>query len=148
MTMIDDQRLPPDVIPEHVSPVRWLFAQALQMPFNPLNSLEQARSYPDGIVILEGDGGGQIYVVAPARQVQCSEATLQRLLFDLDGRAWPRNELWGASIYFERQPVGATIAGGMRGGMVSETIWVHPEFVEQHLDQAIRDVIQGQRPHL
>ena len=70
--MGDDHRLHSDPMPDHVSPVRWIFAHAHQIPYNPLNSLEEALPYPDGIAVLEGDGGGQIYVVAPASQVQCS----------------------------------------------------------------------------
>lgn len=58
-------------------------------PFVPLPSLADARDVPDGVVILEGDYGGQIYVVAPAARVACSEGALQLLLRDLDDIAWP-----------------------------------------------------------
>ena len=93
----------------------------------PLGSLAEARAAPDGVVILEGDWGGQIYVVAPAARVACEEAALDRLLRDLDAIAWPENDPGGASIRYERLRAGEAVPGGMGGGEVREDVWIHPE---------------------
>ena len=55
-------------------------------------SLAEAKADPDGVVILEGDDGGQIYVVARAEDVSCSPAALDQLLRDLDLINWEGNE--------------------------------------------------------
>jgi hypothetical protein len=66
-------------------------------------------------VILEGDDGGQIYVVVPARQVGCSEEALTWLLHDLDQISWPGNDEGSARVVFERVAVGTGVACRMRG---------------------------------
>lgn len=95
----------------------------------PLRSLAEARAVADGVVILEGDWGGQIYVVAPAARVASDEAALERLLRDLDAIAWPENDPGGASIRYERLRPGDTVPGGMGGGHVREDVWIHPELM-------------------
>ena len=74
----------PAEIPDHESPVRRVISDAHGLPYYPLRSLDEAKACADGVVILEGDWGGQIYVVCPARMVACEAATLQQLLEDLD----------------------------------------------------------------
>lgn len=49
-------------------------------PYRPLATLADARATADGIVVLEGDEGGQIYVVVPARHVHCDERAVRALL--------------------------------------------------------------------
>ncbi len=44
-------------IPEHESPVRRMMADAHGTPFQPLRTLDEARGYDDGVVILQGDWG-------------------------------------------------------------------------------------------
>ncbi|MFM6629159.1 MAG: hypothetical protein ACKPJK_07745 [Microcystis panniformis] len=130
-------------IPEHESPVRRMIADAHGMPFHPLRTLDEARQHDDGVAILQGDWGGQIYAVIPVRMIRCSTDTLQRLLLDLDTEAWSCNENEGASIYYERKPAGTGVAGGMGGGASTGQLWVHPEFDE--IAEQIRRVIIGEQ---
>jgi hypothetical protein len=64
--------------------------------------LSEAKADPEGVVILEGDYGGQIYVVVQAEQVLCSQKTLSWLLHDLDRISWPGSYDDSARIVFER----------------------------------------------
>ena len=128
-------------IPEHESPVRRIMADAHGTPFHPLRTLDEARQHDDGVAILQGDWGGQIYAVIPARMIRCSPDALQKLLLDLDSETWSCNENEGASIYYERKPDGTGVAGGMAGGVSTGDLWVHPEFDE--IAEQIRRVVVG-----
>ena len=130
-------------IPEHESPVRRMMADAHGTPFNPLRTLDEARQHDDGVAILQGDWGGQIYAVIPALMIRCSTNTLRKLLLDLDTEAWSCNENEGASIYYERKPAGTGVAGGMGGGASTGQLWLHPEFDE--IAEQIRRVIVGEQ---
>jgi len=130
-------------IPEHESPVRRMMADAHGTPFHPLRTFDEARQHDDGVAILQGDWGGQIYAVIPARMIRCPIDTLQKLLLDLDTLAWSCNENEGASIYYERKPVGTGVAGGMGGGASTGDLWIHPEFDE--IAERIRRVIGGEQ---
>jgi hypothetical protein len=92
---------------EHESGVRSMVSEATGLRYLPLRSLEEAKSFSDGTVILEGDDGGQIYLVCPASMVSCSLSSLQNLLTDLDDIAWPGNDPNSASIFFERCATGS-----------------------------------------
>jgi len=129
---------------EHESPLRRMIADARGTPYHGLTSLQEAQAHPDGVVILEGDDGGQISLTCPSSQVRCSEATLQQLLKDIDAREW--NDLSGARLFYERMPVSATVAGGMGGGKVTDGVWVHDRLAEdQALTARITEVIKGSR---
>jgi hypothetical protein len=112
----------------------------------PLGSLAAARDTPDGVVILEGDYGGQIYLVAPAALVECSEGALELLLRDLDELAWPGSEADASSVRYEELPLGAGVPGGMGGGKVTGAVWIHPDLSEHA--EAIRAVLTGEREAL
>ena len=133
----------PEVVPEYESPARRMFADAHGEDYEALRSLEEARAVPDGVVVLEGDWGGQIYVVSPVSAVACDDTTLRRLLKDIDAIAWTVNEGEGASVSFERQARGAVIPGGMGGGLVRRDPWVHPKLEERGLGATIRAVLAG-----
>ena len=77
---------------EHGSELRALMAQAAGQTYRSFESLAAAQQHPHGAVILEGDDGGQIYVVIAASKVLCSERQLEQLLRDLDSIAWPGND--------------------------------------------------------
>ncbi|MBI1323151.1 hypothetical protein GC170_08180 [bacterium] len=130
-------------IPEHESPVRRMMADAQGTPFHPLRTLDEARKHDDGVAILQGDWGGQIYAVIPVQMILCTPDAMQKLLIDLDTEAWSCNENEGASIYYERKPAGAGVAGGMGGGASTGELWVHPEFDE--IAEQIRRVIIGEQ---
>jgi hypothetical protein len=135
-------------LPEHESGVRRLVSDAHAIPYHPLHSFEEAKSSPDGIVILEGDDGGQIYVVCPASVVKCSEEALDNLLRDLDSIAWPHNDLNSAKVFYERRPMGSPVFGGMGGATVTENIWIHQRFIDAGLGEQIRGVIEGRRSRI
>ena len=112
-------------------------------PSQRLASLAAARAVPDGSVVLQGDWGGQIYLTAPASKVACDEATLARLLRELDAVAWPGSDPGAAEIGYERLREGESVPGGMGGGKVTGDVWVHEE-LRPH-EGAIREVLAGKR---
>jgi hypothetical protein len=139
----------PEMIPDHESPVRHMLSAAHGTSFEALRSLDEARQAPDGVVVLEGDWGGQIYLVCPASLVGCSDAALKALLDDLDVIAWPPDgEPEGRGIYYERHAIGEGIPGGMGGGVVTEGLWIHEEFEDTGLRSAIEAVLIGDRARL
>jgi len=131
---------------ERKNPMRDLMADAEGIDYPTFDSLSEAQSNPHGIVVLEGDDGGQIYVIARASDVACSEQTLLQLLRDIDAREWPNNSPDMAHLCFEAREIGEGIAGGMGGGLVQEHPWVHARL--KFLETAICDVLNGKRPRL
>lgn len=149
MAIDEPPNLPPSVppnLPPHERPLGRMMADARGTPFRALRSLAEAVAAADGVVILQGDDGGQIYVVCPARLVRCDEATLHLLLEDIDAREW--NDPGIRRVYYERLPVGSVVAGGMGGGVVEDQVSIHPRLEEQGLGPAIRDVLGGVRARL
>ena len=51
------KKLDIDMLPEHVSGVRRMVSDARNIPYQALQSLDEAKSYSDGTVILEDDDG-------------------------------------------------------------------------------------------
>jgi hypothetical protein len=144
----DDKVFAPETIPDHERSLGRMLCETAGHTFFPLKSLHEAKSYEDGVVILQGDDGGQIYVVCVAAQVACSEQNLEMLLRDLDEIAWPGNDPDACHIYYERRAVGASVAGGMGGAAVTAAPWIHPDFVELGLAPMIREVIQAKRERI
>ena len=134
----------PEPPPEHESPLRRMMADAQGQPYAALQSLSDAKAAADGVVILEGDDGGQIYAVARAADVKCTEETLQLLLHDLDAQEW--NDPSMAHIFYERRSIGEGVGGGMGGGMVADALWVHDRL--HHLKDRIASVLNGERPRI
>lgn len=129
--MTDDQR---------ESPLRSMIAGSNGEDHVFHRSLESAQSDANGVVIFEGDDGGQIYATVRAAFVRCDEAQLARLLAELDSLHWSAPDM--ASISYESAPVGTLIAGGMGGGMVTSEVWVHPELPVSIA--AVRAVVLGE----
>jgi hypothetical protein len=71
--------------------------------------------------------------------VQCEESSLNRLLAELDALEWKDED--GASVFYERRVTGEGVAGGMGGGVVLPTVWVH-ERLQQHYS-AVVSVLAG-----
>ena len=134
-----NDKLRPDYLPAHESGVRRMIADSDGSSYRAFLSLAEAKAAPDGVVVFEADDGGQIYLVVPARHVHCSEDLLWQLLVDIDARVW--NDLSMARVFFEAQPVGSEIAGGMGGGLVADGLWVHPRLVSLH--DSISAVLSG-----
>ena len=133
-------------IPDHESAVRRVVSDARGEVYRPLHSLSEAKAEPDGVVIFQGDEGGQIYLTCPASLVRCSEEVLQQLLLDVDALAF--NEPMSAGIYYECLGIGEGVWGGMGGGIIVAEVWVHPRLVQLGLEATARDVIEGRRQRL
>lgn len=131
-------------LPQHESGVRRMVADATGRPYRAFRSLTEAQADPDGVVIFEGDDGGQIYLVCPARAVRCSEDMLRVLLQDVDARGW--NDPTAARVFFEALPVEAAVPGGMGGGRVTNALWVHATLSSR--TREIQEVIEGARARL
>jgi len=125
--------------------MRDLLADVGGASFRRLPSLEAAQSDPHGIAVLEGDDGGTVYAVVPAREAGCSLGALQQLLVDLDERVWPHNPPNMRHLYFESRREGEAVPGGMGGGLVAAGVWLHPEVARLGLTDAVLDVIAGKR---
>jgi hypothetical protein len=136
-------QFPPSFIPNHERQLGRLLADTNGEAFSPLRTLEEVRSGFDGYVILQGDGGGQVYVVAPAHAVMCSIHTLRRLLREIDELEWPGNDEKSRALYFERMRPGTGVAGGMGGGLAGQEPWLHERLVSQGLHGPIRNVLAG-----
>jgi hypothetical protein len=121
-----------------------MVAQATGNAYVALHTLSEAQAVTDGVVILEGDYGGQIYVVARAALVRCTDRALRQLSSDLDGQEWDDPE--GARVYFERRAVGTGVAGGMGGAVVGDSVWVHPRLEGDRA--AVEEVLDGRRTRL
>jgi hypothetical protein len=119
-----------------------MVADAAGEKYEALRSLEEAEDQADVAVVMQGDDGGSIYLTCPARLVRCDEATLKRLLLDLDSHYWNDPDM--AGLYFERAPIGSGIAGGTGGGVVTEGVWLHPELEAKGLLNRVQAVITGQ----
>jgi hypothetical protein len=129
--------------------LRRMMAEAGGESYHPLASLSAAQSDPQGIVIFEGDDGGQIYLVCPARHITCSEETLQKLLVDFDTIEWPENDDPSMRrVYFESRAAGKSVPGGVGGGQVMDSPWIHPRLVEKGLLERILDVLCGKRDRI
>ena len=114
--------------------------------YRAFRTLAEAQEVSDGVVVMEGDYGGQIYLTCPARLVKCDQATLERLLRDLDSLGWRAPET--AHVFFERGSPGSGVWGGMGGGLIVEGVWLHPELQKLGIEERVRDVIAGTRSKL
>jgi hypothetical protein len=111
-------------------------------------TLAEARAYPgpDAVAMLEGDSGGQTYVVCPVAYIRCDEATLRRLLLDIDVKQW--NQPDDVQLSYFRAHVGENVGGGMGGGLVTDGVGVHARLRELGLESGICAVLAGERPTL
>jgi hypothetical protein len=135
------ETLVPPTLVEHESGVRSLQAEAHGRPYVAHRTLAAAQADPQGIIVFEGDFGGQIYAVARASFVRCATDQLQTLLAEIDAAHW--NEPDGARVCFESSSGRAGVAGGMGGGVVPAELWVHPKLNVSL--EGVRAVLLGER---
>ena len=133
-------------LPDFESGVRRMVADSDGRQYRAYTSLVEAQDDPEGVVVLEGDDGGQIYVVALARHVKCSESELRRLLLDVDGFCWKDPD--SAKVFYETLALNSVVSEGMGGGRVTERVWVHAELEEHGLRNSIEEVLAGTRAHI
>jgi hypothetical protein len=131
----------PKNISEHESPLRKMVADSQGLKYEAIETLDKAKETKNSYLIMEGDDGGQIYLVAPVEIVKADPQTLHDLLKDLDARKW--NDLSMARMYYEIHDVGSGIPGGMGGGIAERGLWVHEGFREiiGEIEKVIRGVL-------
>jgi hypothetical protein len=132
----------------HESPLRRLMAESDGRGYESFGTLDATKADPEGVAVLEGDLGGQLYVVVGADRVACSEETLEQLLRDLDAICWPGNDADMARVVYERRAQGAPVPGGMGGAVVTGDVWIHHELEQLGLADEIRAVVDGRAPRL
>lgn len=112
-------------------------------------TLAVALGFPASNVVamLEGDFGGQTYVVCPVHRIRCDETTLRQLITDLNAIEWPGNPPENKLSFF-RADLGTNVGGGMGGGFYTEDIWVHARLRQKGLEPRIRAVLAGERARL
>ena len=122
--------------------------------FHEFTSVEAARRLRDAWIAMDADWGGQVLLTCPAEDVRCDEATLHQLHCDLISIAWGDGGLddgtvagsygsEGEKMYVFTAPPGHGIPGGMGGGATPPEPWVHQEFVDKGLKDAILTVLRG-----
>jgi hypothetical protein len=132
----------PSVPQDSGSPLREMLRDVSGVPYRPLSTLADAQKEEDGYVVLEGDDGGMIYVVALACVVKAGEDALGTLLQDLDEIAWSGGQPDMRRMYFEKRQPGA-VPGGMGGAHASAQIWIHREFGS--IEKEIMAVLHGEK---
>jgi len=132
---------PQGQVPDAASPLRWIMATATGGSYEFFESLDEAKAEPDGVLVMEGDDGGTIYLVVPARDVKCSPLELERLLIEIDEAIWPGAYPHGRRLVYERAPAGTGIAGGDGGGASTGSLWIHPRVVAKGLEALIRRIL-------
>lgn len=130
------------------SPLREMMDDAGKCSYRPLASLQDAQEDVNGIAILEGDDGGQIYVVCPAKLIHCTEETLSLLLLDIDESEWPGNDPNMRRVYFESRKPGLGIPSGMGGALVTDKPWIHPRLSQRGFGGAINEVLAGRKQRM
>lgn len=130
------------------SPMRELLAEGGKATYRPLPSLKDAQQDPNGVAVFEGDDGGEIYIVCPARLIRCGEDVLLSLLEDIDEIEWQGNDANMRRIYYETQMQGAQVPGGMGGGIVTAEPWINPRLIQKGLGESIRAVLSGRKRKL
>ena len=114
----------------------------VEFEYDVIDTLDEARRVPDTYAILEGDYGGQTYVTAPAKIIQCDEQTLRYLLQDLDELAWHNPD--GQRLSYRKHKVGDHFGGGMGGADATGDVWGHEELRELVIEGRIRKVTSGE----
>lgn len=128
-----------DKIKKDESPLRKMLVDSHGSKYRSLKSLNEARHTKNAYLIMEGDDGGQIYLVIPIRLVKCDEKILGALLKDLDFRVW--NDISMANIYYEIYEPHTIVGGGMGGGKAEGGLWVHEDF--ENIKNKIAKVLNG-----
>lgn len=131
-------------IQDHESPVRKMVSTAQDASYEAIETLEKAKSVKNSYLIMDGDDGGQIYLVCPISLVRCSEQILKGLLKELDEKAW--NDISMASLFYEIHEPGRVVSGGMGGGIAENNLWVHKNFDAMKSD--IMKVLNGESASL
>lgn len=115
-----------DISAEELAEIDAWVEEELKKPSPFYDSLAHCK-VNNGWVVVEGDWGGTIYFTVPARLVKCSNQSLLEIAakVDLSPQGWDCNEGDGLQISFQSGVVGGSVSGGMGGGILADTLWVH-----------------------
>lgn len=127
-------------IKKNQSAVRKMISQSDNSQYKALGSLREAKEIKNSYIIMEGDDGGQIYLVCPVEEALCDEGTLQNLLKELDEKIW--NDITMAHLLYEVHKPDSTIEGGMGGGVAGKNLWVHKDL--ENLKDRISKVLKAE----
>jgi hypothetical protein len=127
--------------------------------FHEFTGVEAARQVSNAWIAMDADWGGQVLLTCPTSAVRCDDAALRQLHCDLISISWGDGDLddgsvagdygsEGERIYIFTAPPGYGIPGGMGGGANLGEPWVHREFVEKGLKDAILAVLRGSAQRL
>ena len=109
-----------------------------------IESFEDAKKASDGVAVLEGDYGSQIYLICPMKYVKCSKETLNDLLCIIDALEWISNDGDGTSLEYRRAKTGDEfISGAGSKGIIEDGLWIHGE-ISSAKTELIRKVINGE----
>jgi hypothetical protein len=111
-------------------------------------SLEEARSDPDGAVVLSGEYGVAVFLTARARLVRCDAHLLVTLVSDLDAVSTLNGDPLVATVAFERHQIGTRIWGGGEGGLVADGVWTSPLWLKAPVRVQATEVVLGQRSRI
>lgn len=124
---------------EFESPLRRMVSSSHNEPYVALTSFADAKSKSDAYLVMEGDDGGQIYLVAPMTMVLCDERVLKDVLRYFDDMAW--KDISMAAIRYEIYKEGDTVSGGMGGGRAENGLWIHSKFF--NVKEKIERILAG-----
>jgi hypothetical protein len=111
---------------------------------------------PWGHVVIEGDSGGEVFVVCPTTSIKSSVRSLFLLMHDLesiqsvgtlsefgegDDFCFPGYDAWICQIDIADNTA-------YQNAIVSKQLWVNPEFVRMGLAGQIQEVLLGTRDRL
>jgi hypothetical protein len=122
--------------------------------FHTFQGMAAARQLRDAWIVMEADWGGQVLLTCPVAEIRCDDASLHQLHCDLVSISWGDGSLddgsiaadygsEGERVYVFTAPPGHGVPGGMGGGANLPGPWVHKEFLDKGLADAILAVLRG-----
>jgi len=143
-----DEKIKPESIPTHHSMVNHLMNEVHGRKYQPLKSLEEAKTFEDGTVILEGDWGGMIFLTCPVKYLSATQQEIEILCLNLEKHFWACNFKrtdggWG--VYYEQKTPNSGVWGGMGGGLVIDGLWTHKRF-DSELISKVKEQLKYKGP--
>jgi hypothetical protein len=93
--------------------------------------------------VVHGDNGGQVYFTAVASQMSCTPSELTQLIVDVDYLNWC--DPFSVILTFESIESGKEVGGGMGGGLVTDSVWIHEAMRGSVLATRIEEVLSAKR---
>ena len=137
-----------DIIQDYAESAPEILGECIEQGINiremtNFKSFNEAKQVSNGMAVLVGDFGGQIYLTCPMKHIKCDEKTLEKLLREIDSFEWDCNEGDGICVTYMRGNPKDYVSGGMGGGLVEDGLWIHPDIADNK-KELIRKVINGE----